>query len=149
MSVETKDSGKIDVRILVRWLGVHGAKAGLQQSRTCTTDVLSEIAQTLGITVAKSATRQQLIDDIIKVASRRIDKTVEELYQMNKEELVTYFEKVEATSEEILELLKAQNLNPHKESRRNLVEFAAQELSETGRFLRIGSAERKESDVGP
>lgn len=147
MSIEPKNSGKIDARLLLRWLGIEGAKAGLQQSRLCTVDVLSELAKSLGITVSKSATRTQLVDEIVKLANRRIDKPVDELYRMNREELVRYFEQVEASAEELLELLKEQNVSPHKESRRNLIEFAAQELSETGRFLRIGSSGSKGSDT--
>lgn len=41
MSVLKQD---IDVRLIARWLGVEGAKAGLRESRHITVEVLLEIA---------------------------------------------------------------------------------------------------------
>ncbi|MDP2899288.1 MAG: hypothetical protein Q8Q12_22355 [bacterium] len=143
MSIESKDTPTIDPRELVRWLGPQGAKAGLLQSKLVTVEVLMGLAKSMGIAPTKSASRQHLVDDIVKLASQRIDKTIDELYLMSKEELIAYFERLEPSSEELLDLLRSLELTPRKEGHRGLVDLAARELSETGRFLRISAPASK------
>jgi len=145
---ETSATSAIDVRMLVRWLGSHGAKAGLLQSKECTTEVLHQIAKNLGVEVEKNPNRQRLVDEIVRVASRRIDKSLDELYTMSQAELTEYFNRVDARAEELLELLQKLDLSPRKESRRNLIDFASRELSETGRFMRIATSGTKKTDNG-
>jgi len=129
----------MDARVLARWLGVEGAKAGLEKSKTCTVDFLKELAAGLGLEVPNKPKRSELIDEIVRVAARRIDRPVDELYQMSHEELVEYFERLEVEPNELLDLLKGLDLDPGKDGRRNLVEYVARELAETGRFMRIAS----------
>jgi hypothetical protein len=129
----------LDVRLLVRWLGVDGAKAGLEKSRACTINLLKDVAVSLGVEVASKAKREDLIEDIIRVASKRIDKPVSELLSMQHDELVNYFEHAQVENGELLDLLKQLDLDPGREGRRNLLEFVARELAETGRFMRIAS----------
>lgn len=129
----------VDVRLLVRWLGPQGAEAGLEKSKGFTIDALAAIAADLGIKFPKSTTRQQMIAEIVKVANRRIDKPVEDLVKMSHDELVAYLERVDPAREELLDLLKGIDATPSKEGRRGLIEFAARELSETGRFIRIAA----------
>lgn len=128
-----------DARLLVRWLGFEGAKAGLEKSKTCTVEILREVAAKLGIEVPAKPRRQDLVEEIVRIASRRIDKSVEEMQGMQREELVRYFEEREVEPHELLDLLKNLDMDPGREGRRNLVEFIARELSETGRFIRIAS----------
>jgi hypothetical protein len=130
----------INVRELVRWLGPQGAKAGLVQSKLLTVDVLALLAKSMGLSPSKSASRQQLAEEIVKLANRRIEKSLDELFSLSKEELLEYFLRVEPTSEELLDLLRSLDLNPKKEAHRGLMELAARELSETGRFKRIASS---------
>lgn len=127
----------IDVRRLVRWLGMDGARAGLLQSRRITLDSLRKMAEPLGLNFPEKATRQQVIDELLKVASRRIDKSIDELFSMDQDALLAYFERVEVEPAELLDILRELNLSPRREGRRSLLEFAARELSETGRFMRI------------
>ena len=136
----------IDARQLVRALGTDGARAGLSQSKRMTIDSLRKIASELSLKLPEKATRQQLIDEIVKVASRRIDKSLDELFSMDHRELLEYFERIEVEPSEVLDILKDLNLRPGKESRRNVLEFAARELSETGRFMRIAGKENSPSD---
>ncbi|OQY54017.1 MAG: hypothetical protein B6245_21985 [Desulfobacteraceae bacterium 4572_88] len=127
-----------DPRLLVQWLGTRGAIAGLERSGKFTVQCLQEISKALNIEFKRNATRAELIDIIIAEASRRIDKPVDALFEMDKDELVAYFEDRDVESPELLDLLKQLNLSPRrKESRKSLIEFAAHELSETGRFMRI------------
>ncbi|MBY0506478.1 MAG: hypothetical protein K2X03_21345 [Bryobacteraceae bacterium] len=140
MSSELITKNPIDPRVLVRWLGPQGAKAGLTQSKAVTVEILTELASSMGITLAKSASRQQLAEEIVKVAGRRIDKSIDELYAMSEKDLLEYFGRVEPTSEEILDVLRSLDLTPRKAGHQGLVEIAARELSETGRFKRISSS---------
>ncbi len=127
-----------DVRLLVRWLGVEGARAGLSQSKRITIDALRKMAEALNLNLPEKITRQQLIDELVKVGSRRIDKSIDELFSMEHGALLDYFEHIEVEPAELLDLLKELDLTPRRrEGRRSLLEFAARELSETGRFMRI------------
>ena len=129
----------MDVRLLVRWLGIDGAKAGLERSKRWTVGFLKETANELGIEVPGKPKRQELIEEIVCVASKRIDKSLDELFQMQHEELVRYFERVQVEPHELLDLLKKLNLDPAEKGRHNLLEFVASEVAETGRFMRIAS----------
>lgn len=134
-----------DARLLVRWLGVEGARVGLMQSKKVTLEILRAAGQALNVSVPEKATRQQWIDEIVKVASRRIDKSINELFEMDQRTLVEYFERMEVEPAEILDILKELDVSPHrKEGRRNLLEFAARQLSETGRFMRIAGKDPAE-----
>jgi hypothetical protein len=126
-----------DARQLVRWLGIDGARAGLIQSKRMTIESLRKMAETLNLELPEKATRQQVIDELVKVASRRIDKSMDELFSMEQEALLEYFERMEVEPAELLDILKELNLTPRREGRRSVMEFAARELSETGRFMRI------------
>lgn len=137
----------IDARQLVRALGVDGARAGLLQSKRITIDLLRKMASEVNLKLPEKTTRQQLIDEIVKVASRRIDKSLDELFSMDHRQLLEYFERIEVEPSEVLDILKELNLRPRKESRRNVLEFAARELSETGRFMRIAGKESLPSDL--
>lgn len=126
-----------DARQLVRWLGIDGARAGLLQSKRMTIESLRKMAGALKLELPERATRQQVIDELVKVASRRIDKSIDELFSMEQEALLEYFERIEVEPAELLDILKELNLTPRREGRRSVLEFAARELSETGRFMRI------------
>lgn len=129
----------IDVRLLTRWLGTQGVKAGLKESKYITVETLGRLAKGLGIEHGKKATRQELIDEIVRVASKRIDKSVDELYRMEQDEIIGYFDDIGVESEELLDLLKQLDLDPGRTGRKNLARFVAHELAETGRFKRIAS----------
>ena len=138
---------QIDPRQLVRWLGPEGARAGLTTSRRLTIDVLRQIAATLDIKLPEKTNRQQWVDEIVKVASRRIDKPIEQLFEMDEQAILDYFERIEVESPEILDLLKELDLSPRREGRRSLLTFAAKELSETGRFMRIAGKQQGKSNT--
>ncbi|MBC7785131.1 MAG: hypothetical protein H7144_14950 [Burkholderiales bacterium] len=143
------EQNNVDVRQLVRFLGIEGARAGLTQSKRLTVDMLRKLAEPLKLNLPEKATRQVLIDEMVKIASRRIDKPIHELFAMGENSLLEYFEQVEAEPAEILDILKELNVSPRREGRKTLFEFAARELSETGRFIRIaGKSEPSKSNSG-
>ena len=138
---------QIDVRQLVRWLGTDGARAGLMQGKRLTIDVLRQIAEPLQIKLPEKANRQQWVDAIVNVASRRIDKSIDELFEMDEQSLLAYFDRIEVEPAEILDILKELDVSPRREGRRSILEFAARELSETGRFMRIAGRQRGKGNV--
>ncbi len=137
---------QIDPRKLVRWLGPDGARAGLMQSKQITIDVLRQIAECLDIKLPEKTKREGWIDEIVKIASRRIDKPLDELFEMDERALLDYFERLEVEPAELLDILKELDISPRREGRRRLLEFAARELSETGRFMRIVGSQSRNSE---
>ncbi len=109
----------------------------MTESKLWNVEDLKIVATRLGVKFPDKATRKEMIGEIVRVANKRIQKPLEELYTMDYEQLKTYLDSIGAEPEELLELLKDLNLTPRLEGRKNLVEFAARELSETGRFMRI------------
>ena len=51
----------IDIRLLVEWLGVAGAKAGLMASKSCKNDVLYDIAKSFGLNFKKNISKEKMI----------------------------------------------------------------------------------------
>ena len=133
---------QIDAKQLIQWLGVEGTKAGLLNSKLITINVLRRIAESLCLKIPEKITRHQLIEEIVKVASRKIDKSTNELLAMDEQTLLNYFEDIDVELSEVLDVLKEFDLNPPRESRRSILEFAAKELSETGRFMRIAGTNK-------
>ena len=130
----------VNTQRLVRWLGPDGAKAGLLKSKVLTVDDLRRECEALRVDPPKGATRQQLIDALVLAANRRIVRSADDLMRMSEAELTAYFDEVDPSREELLEFLKTLSVRATKESRRELIRFAARELSETGRFARIASS---------
>ncbi len=128
---------EVDIRALVTCLGTQGAKAGLMESKLWTVETLKSSGAALGVKFTGKATRKEMIEEVVRVANKRIQKPLEELYTMDFEQLKAYLDSIGAEPEELVELLKDLNLTPRRDGRKNLIEFAARELSETGRFMRI------------
>jgi hypothetical protein len=135
-----------NIRLLVRWLGLNGAKAGLMESKLWTVDVLKKAASELGLHVPEKMPRKEMIEAVVRAANKRINKPLDDLYKMNAEELEAYLESVGVESEELLDLLRELDLSPRrKEGLKSLIDFTARELSETGRFMRIAGTSPRQS----
>jgi len=126
-----------NIRLLVKWLGTQGAKSGLGDSKLWSIEALKAQAGELGLKVADKINRKDLIDEVVRAANRRITKSLDELYAMDEGQIKEYLNDVGVESEEVLELLKQVNLTPRREGLGSLIAFAARELGETGRFMRI------------
>jgi len=146
--MSTELSKTFDIRQLVRWLGSDGARAGLLQSKVMTVESLQKVAQSLGIRLPAKTNRNAIVDEIVRIANRKIEKSLDELLAMDQEQLVEYFERVNVEAPELLDILKQLDLSPQKEGRRRLIELAAKEISETGRFQRIaGKSTKSAGDI--
>jgi chromosome partitioning protein len=130
-----------DVRLLVEWLGPTGAIAGLEGSDLTIAD-MREIAEKCGVTVGRQKKRSEIVRRIVASLSKRIDKSVEDLMKMSYDELRRYFSETHPSREELLEILLNLDIRPGSEGKRNLLEFAAREISDIGMFARVaqGSA---------
>lgn len=143
MSLSLRSTPTADeIRRIVRWLGLPGAKAGLLQSKSLNIEALADTARALGLSINRNLSRPELVDLIIKTANKRIDKPLSDLFQMSQEALMAYFNEIEPTTEELLDLLQSLDVNPGKEGHRRLMELAVRELNETGRFMRIAGNRR-------
>jgi hypothetical protein len=137
-----------NIRVIVRSLGISGAKAGLMESKLWTVDALRKAAGELGLHLPEKMPRKEMIDVVVRAANKRINKPLGDLYNMTAEELAAYLESVGVESEELLDLLRELDLSPRrKEGLKSLIDFTARELSETGRFMRIAGTVPRQGPV--
>jgi hypothetical protein len=133
----------IDLELLAEWLGPGGAMAGLEKS-DLTISELADLAKARGIEYKSAMKRGELISALVKSVNGRIKKTPEELMEMDAQELKHYFRTVRASNSEIIQVLLSLDIRPGSAARRNLADFAAQEISDIGMYRRIASgAQRK------
>ncbi len=130
---------EIDIKLLIQWLGVEGAKEGLKKSNKLTVNELKKIANNHGISYKSKITRNDLIVLLILKYDRKIDKKFSELMEMKAPEIAEYLVNTNCTKEELMQLLN-QNSIPFKKSlsRIALIRYAADEISSMGVFKRIG-----------
>lgn len=131
----------IDIDKLAEWLGPDGAIAGLERSAMSIAE-LSDLAARYGGADARGARRREIIVDLVNGRSIRIDKTQEELMAMTQKDLKAYFCKREVSRTELLRLLDEFGLRPKAGARKNIVDFAAREISDLGMFQRVARGRR-------
>ena len=131
MSVNT-----VNIATLVEWLGRDGAIAGLKESRLTVPD-LCGIAERSGVTVEKRTPRTEIIVDLVNRDATRIDKTVDELMAMKYDDLKTYFVEKKVSMTELRKLLAEFGIPARRIRARELVDFAAREISGIGMYGRI------------
>lgn len=126
-----------DVRALVMIVGRRGAQAALSNSDQIRAEDLLVAADNLGIGLPKRTPKAELASAIIKHLDRRISKSLDELKQLSVSEIINYFQAVDADSEEIIELLQSIDIKNRARSRKDLLEFAANQISNLGIFERL------------
>ena len=126
---------------IVEWLGPDGAIAGLERSAISIAE-LSDLAARYGGTATRGARRREIIVDLVNGRKVRIDKTRDELMAMTQEDLRTYFCKREVSRTELFRLLDEFGLRPRAEARKNIVDFAAREISDLGMFQRVAGGRK-------
>lgn len=129
----------LDMQILIGWLGVEGTREGLKKSEKLTLNELKKIADNYKVTYKSKITRNDLINLLILKFNKKINKNFEELMNMKAPELAEYLSQTNCSKEEIMELLKVNNI-PFKKSlsRIALIHHAADEISGLGMYKRIG-----------
>lgn len=134
-------SGK-DVEHIVTIVGREGAISALSNSRKIGVDDLVGLAHALRLKAGSRDGKGKIATLIVRHVDRRIDKTLDELKAMAKDEIVGYFEHVRCEQDEIVELLESIDLRARASSRRALLEFAAAQISNLGIFERLAERPR-------
>lgn len=126
----------IDIHKLISWLGVHGAIYGLDKSDITNSELVDLFKKYLPKGVGKMK-RYDIIEYVVMEARKEGQKTVDELMCLPKDELMKYFIEQKYTRSEILNLLLSLEIKPGSSSKKNLMDFAVNEISEIGMFRRV------------
>lgn len=126
----------IDIQKLISWLGVEGAKAGLDKSEMTNSELLESFANLLPKNSSKLK-RSEIIEEVILATRKMTHKSADELMEMTKEELAAYFHEQKYSRKEILDLLYTLEIRPGSTAKKNLTEFAISEISEIGMYKRV------------
>ncbi|MDK7859146.1 hypothetical protein QP671_26780, partial [Klebsiella pneumoniae] len=73
----------IDIQKLISWLGVEGAKAGLDKSEMTNSELLESFANLLPKNSSKLK-RSEIIEEVVLATRKMTHKSVEELMEMSK-----------------------------------------------------------------
>ena len=126
----------IDIQKLISWLGVEGAKAGLDKSEMTSSELLESFANLLPKNSSKLK-RSEIIEEVVLATRKMTHKSVEELMEMSKEELSSYFHDQKYSRKELLDLLYTLEIRPGSSAKKNLTEFTISEISEIGMYKRV------------
>lgn len=130
----------IDIDKLLEWLGPAGAKAGLRASKLTQKELL-ELAKSKSLSLPSKATREDIASELAFANARRIDKEPEQLLLMDAVTLFEYLRERAPSRRELTEILNRFGIEPSSEARKNLLKFAAREISDIGMYQRV--AQRK------
>ncbi|WP_096169390.1 hypothetical protein [Escherichia coli] len=126
----------IDIQKLISWLGVEGAKAGLDKSEMTNAELIESFDNLLPKNPSKLK-RSDLVEEIILATRRMTHKSVEELMEMSKEDLYSYFHDQKYSRKELLDLLYTLEIRPGSSAKKNLTEFTISEISDIGMYRRV------------
>ena len=130
-----------DLDKLIRWVGVKGTRAALNESDTLTLEELTLLAKNISIKLPPNAKKKEIIDRLLIKYDRRIDRSLEELEKMSSDKLIDYLTNSKATEVEIIELLNKADIPIIKlKSKKKLIEFTANSISGLGIYQRISSS---------
>jgi hypothetical protein len=128
-----------DIKVLVHVVGRQGAIAALEAGTKHNVKQLADFAKENNIGVGLKATKKTLASAIVRHVDRRIQRPLEELKRMSKDELVRYFKDVDCDQTELLDLLGAIDLKAQVKSKAALMEFAAIQIQSLGVFERLSN----------
>lgn len=126
----------LNISTLIEWLGPEGAVAGLDKSDLTNADLMM-IARREGIEVETKASRKQLTIELVMARIQRVDKSVEQLMELSREELKRYLSERMVSSAEMFQLLRKMEIAPSRKIRGRMIDFAANEISDLGMYSRV------------
>ena len=127
---------RLNLESLIEWLGAEGAVAGLDKGHHTNAELMM-LARENGVIVDSKTPRRQIVIEIVMTRLERVDKNIEQLSQMSKDELVRYFTDKMVSKAEMMKLLKSLELAPRGKIRGKFIEFVANEISDLGMYERI------------
>ncbi|KVH72541.1 hypothetical protein WJ41_12885 [Burkholderia ubonensis] len=134
-----------DLKTLVEWLGSDGALAGLDKS-DLTIAELRFLLEEQGKTLPAKATRKELVTEVLQSAANCIKKPLDELLTLTSDEILTYFDSVRPSQNELLALLRQLGFRPGSDAKKSLYKYAARQLSETGMFQRVAQTNQDRAE---
>lgn len=135
----------INLENLIDWLGTNGAIAGLVKSDLTVLEIIEQTSSSKPSGLSKMK-REEVAEWIVFTKRKELTKTPQELMLMDSDSLKEYFYKFKFSREEILELLAKLDIRPGSIARRNLNDFAAQEISDIGMYSRVAKGKNHHGD---
>ena len=132
-----KPISKEDVMTLVAVVGRNGAIAALEFSKVVKVECLATLAKSFGTKITKKDTKNKLASMVVRHVDKRIARSIDELKKLSKDELIHYFVIMQCDEDELIELLRSIDLRSRARSRKELIEFAAIQISSLGIFERL------------
>ena len=134
-----------DLKKIIEWLGVEGARAGLKLSKLTDKDLLA-ITFKLKLRQDFSESRDTTIEKIVHHFEVKEIKRVDDLLKMEYNELINYFNDVNASNEDLLKVMKELNFKVGAEERKHLRNFVARQISETALFSKVARNDELKTD---
>ncbi len=134
---------KSDIKQIVDLVGREGAMFALEKSKKINTKALIDLARSIGLNPKTKDSKKNISTQIVQEVDKRIGKSLNELKEMSKDDLILYFEKLECHQDEVIELLKNIDLKSQVKTNKALIEFAAVQISSLGIFERLSNHEGK------
>lgn len=130
-----------DIKQIVDTVGREGAISALEKSKKVNTKILIDLARSIGLSPKTKDRKKNISTQIIQEVDKHIDKSLDELKKMSKDDLILYFQKVECHQDELIELLKNIDLKAQVKTNKALFEFASMQISSLGIFERLSNHE--------
>jgi len=127
---------ELELEKLVEWLGPDGAIAGLESSHLTNSD-LYDLAIHCGLSLDRKTRRSDIVNELVNWRVVRIEKPADELLTTNYEDLKAYFLAKRVSRTELLRILSKFDIQPKSEEMKNLIDFAAREISDLGMYERV------------
>ncbi|WP_096292200.1 ParA family protein [Escherichia coli] len=111
-------------------------QVGLDKSEMTNAELIESFGNLLPKNPSKLK-RSDLVEEIILATRRMTHKSVEELMEMSKEDLYSYFHDQKYSRKELLDLLYTLEIRPGSSAKKNLTEFTISEISDIGMYRRV------------
>jgi hypothetical protein len=128
---------------LLAWLGPAGTKAGILASELSLAELVA-FARSKGFPVSPKPTRVELAHELAYSTVQRIDRPIKLLLEMNAADLSAYFKETRPTRAELVRILDELGVSISSEANKNLVSFAAREISDLGMYERVSQGHRSQ-----
>lgn len=135
-----------DIKMLIGIVGRQGAIAALEIGTKYNLQQLHDFAKIHDIDVGKKPTKKTISLLLVKHIDKRINKSLDEMKKMSKEELIDYFKEVDCDQTDLIDLLSTIDLKAQVKSKSALMEFAAIQIQSLGIFERLSTGIKTEKD---
>lgn len=132
----------LDLETLICWVGAEGAVAGLDKGHHTNAELMV-LARENGVLVDSKTARRQIAIELVMTRLKRIDKSVDQLLEMTKEEVIRYLGDRMVSRAEMVRLMEDLEIAPKGRIRGKFIEFVANEISDLGMYQRVARGHKK------